>query len=185
MCVRTYMSVSIHTDFHRDTLISPIPLSSWIWWLAFGVTSRQRTRPHSTASSPSPPLFLAPTEWMEKTGDLAVGLWGKWATSCHRLNRLFETWFAGFKRVSDCKADKWRECEGVAFIQKIKKTGLMEICQHWCYAYHCRVFIRWTSLQQEIKGGDGSCESILCWWQAEGTRQKQQGKSLWILYANN
>lgn len=115
------MSVSVHTDFHGDTLISPIPLSSWIWWLAFGVTSRQRTRPHSPASSPSPPLFLPPTEWIEKTGDLAVGLWGKWATSCHRLNWPFETWFAGFERVSDCKADKWRECEGVPFIQKIKK----------------------------------------------------------------
>lgn len=35
------------------------------------------------------------------------------------------------------------------------------------------------------KGGDGSCESILCWWQAVGMRQKQQVKSLWSLYANN
>lgn len=55
------------------------------------------------------PLFFyfPPTEWIEKIGDLAVGLWGKWATSCHRLNRPFETRFVGFERSSDVGADKW------------------------------------------------------------------------------
>lgn len=112
-----------HSLIDTHTLIYPIPLSSWIWWVAFGMTSRQRTRPCSAAPSPFPPLFLPPTEWIWKTGDLAVGLWGKWATSCHRQNRPFETWFVGFEWASDCGADNWKGCEGVPFIWQIKRQA--------------------------------------------------------------